>query len=249
MTDDNGWRVFFDKFAPQYMDEEFTGNTVAEVDFIVEEFGLPEGSSFLDVGCGTGRHSLELARRGYEVTGLDISENMLQEGRNIAREEGLDVDFIHADAVDFTMEKSFDGCICLCEGAFGLLSIDEDPFERDRKILQNVHSVLEPDAKFMLNALNGLKMIRESEEEDVEAGRFDPVGIVKVHSLSDLLDDAPDDVMIKEKGFLATELRQMFERVGFDVEHIWGGTAGSWNRQRLKMDEMELMVIGKKRAR
>ena len=55
------------------MDNSFTKNTVAEVDFVLEELSLPPGSRILDVGCGTGRHAVELARRGYQITGVDIS--------------------------------------------------------------------------------------------------------------------------------------------------------------------------------
>ena len=70
MEEKNGWRMFFNNHAPQYMNESFTENTISEVNFLEEEFKLSKGSSIFDVGCGTGRHSLELARRGYNVTGI-----------------------------------------------------------------------------------------------------------------------------------------------------------------------------------
>jgi hypothetical protein len=89
-------------------------------------------------------------------------------------------------------------------------------------------------------------MIRKYSEKDVDEGRFDPVGIVEIYPLQQNLANAPADIMIKEKGFLATELKLMLEKAGFTVENIWGGTAGSWNRQRLLMDEIELMVISQK---
>ncbi len=57
----NEWEKFFDEHAPQYMNEVFTKNTVEEVTFILEELKLNSGSSILDIGCGTGRHSVELA--------------------------------------------------------------------------------------------------------------------------------------------------------------------------------------------
>ena len=86
MTRRNEWEEFFDGHAPVYMDNSFTKNTVAEVDFVLEELGLPRGSRILDVGCGTGRHAVELARRGYWVTGVDISSGMLAEAEKVARE-------------------------------------------------------------------------------------------------------------------------------------------------------------------
>ncbi len=78
------WKAFFDAYAPQYMQESFTTDTVREVDFIVEELALPIGSRILDMGCGTGRHSVELARRGYRIVGVDLSAGMLAEARKAA---------------------------------------------------------------------------------------------------------------------------------------------------------------------
>lgn len=246
MSEINSWKIFFDNYAPKYMEENFTQNTLAEVDFIEEELKLSPGSKIIDMGCGTGRHALELARRGYKVTGLDISARMLNEGRKISAAENLDVNFIQADAVEFTLIRKFDACICLCEGAFGLLSMNEKPFIRDQKILDNISSVLEPGAKFILTALNGLKKIREFTEEDVEEGRFDPIHIVEIYPLYEMLEGAPEEILIKEKGFLPAELKMMLEKAEFKIENIYGGTAGGWNRERLKLDEMEMMVISHK---
>jgi len=77
MTEKTSWEAFFDALAPVYDENVFTKNTVKEVDFLLEELRIPAGSAVLDVGCGTGRHSIELARRGYAVTGLDLSSEML----------------------------------------------------------------------------------------------------------------------------------------------------------------------------
>lgn len=246
MTADNSWMIFFEQHAPEYMDNCFVANTDFEVDFIEEELKLSSGAAILDVGCGTGRHSLELARRGYRVTGIDLSDKMLEEAREIARTEELKVEFIQADATEFSLNRIFDGCICICEGAFGLLSMGEDPFQRDLRILKNVSQVLKPGALFLLTALNGMKMIRQYQEKDVEEGRFDPVAVVETTPLSEMLEEGPEDIYVREKGFLATELKLMLEKAGFQLENIWGGTAGNWKRERLRLDEMEIMAVSQK---
>ena len=91
MTDKSTWERFFDAHAPDYDGNEFTKNTVAEVDFVLELLELPAGASILDVGCGTGRHAVELARRGYAVTGLDLSSEMLRVAAEAADAAGVRV--------------------------------------------------------------------------------------------------------------------------------------------------------------
>ena len=144
MTKKNEWEEFFDGHAPIYMDNIFTKNTVAEVDFLLEELKLPPGSCILDIGCGTGRHAVELARRGYRVTGVDISSGMLAEAERAASEAGVKVEWVQADATTFTPTELFDASICLCEGAFGLLGTDDDHSEHDLNILRNISAALKP---------------------------------------------------------------------------------------------------------
>ncbi|HEC44498.1 hypothetical protein LCGC14_2302050 [marine sediment metagenome] len=54
------------------------------------------------------------------------------------------------------------------------------------------------------------------------------------------------EIIVREKGFTAGELHQLFNRAGMNIIHLWGGTAGSWNKQVLDMDEYEIMVIAEK---
>ena len=124
--------------------------------------------------------------------------------------------------------------------------MNEDASERDLKILKNINALLKKDSRFLLTTLNGLRMIRMYNDNDVKEGRFDPLTITVIHPLTELIKDAPSNILIREKGFTAIELMHMFRASGFSVEHIWGGTAGSWKRKPLKMDEMEVMVLSRK---
>ena len=109
----NEWEEFFDGHAPIYMENCFTKNTVKEVDFILDELNLSPGCSILDMGCGTGRHAVELARRGYQVTGVDISSGMLIEAKKAAQEAKVQVEWIHSDATQFISDELFDVALCL----------------------------------------------------------------------------------------------------------------------------------------
>lgn len=115
----NDWKTFFDSHAREYQWEPWTSGTTGEVDFLIREMGLVKGMCILDVSCGTGRHSIKLARRGYAFTGIDITEFMLAETLK-AGKKWLDIRFMQADTTEISLNDTFDVAICLCEGAFGL---------------------------------------------------------------------------------------------------------------------------------
>ncbi|MBO8175329.1 MAG: class I SAM-dependent methyltransferase [Thermococcus sp.] len=82
-----------------------------EIDFVEEIFkndAKREIKKVLDLACGTGIPTVELARRGYEVTGLDLHEEMLTVAKKKAEREGLNIEFIHGDALDIDFEEEFD---------------------------------------------------------------------------------------------------------------------------------------------
>ena len=244
----NKWEEFFDGHAPIYMENCFTKNTLKEVDFVVEELKIGPGSSILDIGCGTGRHDIELAKRGYQVTGVDISLGMLTEAKKAAQEAKVKIEWIRSDAVKYTSIKLFDAAICLCEGAFSLLNLEDDAIERDKNILQNIFNSLKPGAYFILTAPNGFAKIRQYNQKDIEKGIFDPITLTEICTMEWDTPEGKKKVVTKERGYVPTELVMLFRQVGFEVVNIWGGTAGDWNRQKINLDEIEIMVVAKKQS-
>ncbi|QFZ24564.1 class I SAM-dependent methyltransferase [Saccharothrix syringae] len=95
--------------------------TVEEIDFVEQRLGLAPRSAVLDVPCGSGRHSLELARRGHRVTGVDLSAEAIGHARRAAA--GLDVEFVHADMREIPRHGGFDAAVCL-GNSFGYLELD-----------------------------------------------------------------------------------------------------------------------------
>ncbi|HQN95001.1 MAG TPA: class I SAM-dependent methyltransferase [Thermoanaerobaculales bacterium] len=224
----------------------FTKSTLAEVDFLLEVLELPAGASVLDVGCGTGRHAVELARRGYAVTGIDLSAHMLALAATAAATAGVHVEWLQLDATCFSLERRFDAAICLCEGAFGLLGAGDDPIEQPLAILRNIAASLKPGAMALMTVLNAAKMLRSYQNEDMAAGRFDPFALVETNALTPREGMPP--VEARERAFVGTELILLCRLAGLEVVHLWGGTAGNWGRRPLDLDEYEIMLVARKPA-
>lgn len=119
--------------------------TRLEIDFLQRGLMLQTGSRVLDVPCGFGRHSLELAYRGYRVTGVDLSPQMIEEGRTAAVQAGLAIEWRIADMRDLSWESEFDAGFCL-GNSFGYLDADGT-----RAFVQAVSRALKPGARLALD--------------------------------------------------------------------------------------------------
>ena len=86
--------------------------TAADIAFAARHLALAKGAKILDVPCGAGRHALALAEHGYEVTGVDLSEEAIGRATACASERGLPVRFIRSDMRRFEADGAFDGAIC-----------------------------------------------------------------------------------------------------------------------------------------
>ncbi|MBK9118117.1 MAG: class I SAM-dependent methyltransferase [Phycisphaerales bacterium] len=242
----NPWQQFFDRYAENYDDEVFTKNTDAEVEFILQQTTLPAGSAFLDLGCGTGRHSIPLAQRGYRVTGVDFSAGMLAVAAQRAQRVGVEVELVLSNVKDFVRCAAFDAVICLCEGALCLLNNNEDPLRHDLVILHNIHTALRPGGVVILNVLSALRAARAATEQSIHDGRFDPLTMTEQSDVHDLLPDLPAAERMRERYYTAPELRRMAEDAGLRVAGIYGGTAGNWGLRPIRLDDYELMLIATK---
>jgi ubiquinone/menaquinone biosynthesis C-methylase UbiE len=132
------YEEFFTDYAKTYDQEAFTQGTLQETDFLEQELGYDKSKRILDIGCGTGRHAIELAKRGYKVTGIDLSESQLKRAEQKAKDNNIHVDFQQADARNLEFANEFDLVIMLCEGAFSLMETDDMNFS----ILENATKAL-----------------------------------------------------------------------------------------------------------
>lgn len=81
------YEELFENYGMKYDNESFTQGTRGECDFIEKEIAYNQKTKILDIGCGTGRHAIELTKRGYTVVGIDLSESLLQRAKEFHNSE------------------------------------------------------------------------------------------------------------------------------------------------------------------
>ncbi len=243
MNSRGAWEEFFDSHAERYEENPFTKHTSEEVDFFLDLFPLQPGSSILDMGCGTGRHAIELTKRGFDVVGVDRSAKMLEVATRNALRAEVSLELVHADARTADLGKSFDAALCLCEGGVGLIERGEDAEKHDGAIFATIARHLKPGAPFLLTALNGYSIIRQMKDEHTIEGRFDPETMLASYQDEWDLPEGTKLMTITERLFIAPEVVRMLREAGFEVLHVYGGTAGHWARRPLSLDEVEAMFV------
>ncbi|MDQ3369299.1 MAG: methyltransferase domain-containing protein, partial [Myxococcota bacterium] len=122
--------------------------TQAEAEFVIDAMGLTAGAQVLDVGCGYGRHAMELAARGFHVVGLDMSTPLLVRGGEEAHRRGLQINFVRGDMRELDFESQFDGAYCL----FSTFGYFDD--ETNKKTIANIARALRPGGRMMIEILN-----------------------------------------------------------------------------------------------
>ena len=122
--------------------------TEREAAFIAESLELPAGGSVLDLGCGYGRHAMELAARGYHLVGLDLSTPLLVRGGEEAHRRGLTINFVRGDMRELDFDAQFDGAYCL----FSTFGYFDD--ETNKKALSNIARALRPGGRVLIEILN-----------------------------------------------------------------------------------------------
>lgn len=250
------YEALFENYANKYEKEVFTKGTSGECDFIEKEIGFDKNLKILDIGCGTGRHSIELAKRGYNVTGIDLSNSMLKKAKENAKKQNVRVVFEKHDARKLLFNSEFDIVIMLCEGGFSLMETDEMNFH----ILENASKALKSEnSKLIFTTLNGLFPLFHSVKEFFESQKKDGTAecsentfdlmTFREHNVTTIVDDDghKKELHCNERYYVPSEITWMLKSLGFTSIDIFGAKLGAFSRDdQLTTEDYEMLIIAEK---
>jgi len=242
----------FENYGQKYDRESYTQGTVGECDFIEAELKFDKSLKILDVGCGTGRHVIELTKRGYNVAGVDLSEAQLKRAKEKAQAENLTIDFQCQDARDLPFEGEFDVAIILCGGGFSLMETDEMNYE----ILKSVTKSLKPKAKFIFTAPNALFPLFNSLDELYASAAVEGNSMVsntnfdlltfRDHNVVEFEDDSgiKKTIECNERYYVPSEITWLLKSLGYKTIEIFGAQLGAYSREdKLTKKNFEMLVV------
>lgn len=130
--------------------QSWVEDTKRQVDFLIDKLQLRGGERILDLACGFGRHSLMLAERGFEVIGVDITEDYVSYANAEAKKRGLNARFIHSDIREVDFENEFDIVLNMADGAVGYLENEEE----NLKIFSVISRALKSGGRHFMDIMN-----------------------------------------------------------------------------------------------
>src|SRR5690554_3332591 len=256
MSKKQWYESLFENYADSYDNEVFTQGTMGECDFIEKELQYNKALKIIDVGCGTGRHAIELSKRGYTVTGIDLSASQLAKAREKAKQQDLQIDFLQHDARNLPFKQQFDVALMLCEGGFPLMETDEMNYE----ILKNISQALKAKAKFIFTTLNGLfplfHFINQFHEEgstmegnaSYDSKHFDLMTF-RDYNITKVTDDkgVEKELECNERYYVPTEITWLLKTLDFTKIEIFGATLGAFSREdQLQTKDFEMLVLAER---
>lgn len=201
-----------------------------EVKELIDLADLKEDMKVLDLCCGVGRHTIEFAKRGFDVTGVDKTDNYLEKARERAEEDSLDIEFIKEDMRKFKRAEEYDLILNLFT-SFGYFEDEEENI----KVLENVHTTLKTGGKFILDVMGKEIIARIFEGKDwheIEKGyQLEEKHVEKdwswlMNKRTIITEDGKREYDVSHRLYSAKELKHMLEKVGFDTIEVYGNYSG-----------------------
>ncbi|MDQ7843867.1 MAG: class I SAM-dependent methyltransferase [Armatimonadota bacterium] len=226
------WQRLFD--SPIYFElyeAEDTRKAVREVDALLRLLDLHPPARILDVPCGYARHAIELARRGFTVTGVDASAVQIARGREKAAAAGVAVDLRELDARRLEFEGEFDLAINMFL-SFGYFETDAEHLA----MLTGIARALRPGGRLLMEFWNReyeiryfdrYQVDRTGEVVEVEEWEFDHLrGRLNWTNTAFFPDGRRQSWWHSIRAYTVVEMRQLFEQAGLGLEAVYGGLGG-----------------------
>jgi SAM-dependent methyltransferase len=248
---------FWEEFAPIMFDDDHWAEVPEVVDGItrlsrlkpyneVTSPLLKPAAKILDLCCGFGRISIELARRGYAVTGVDITKPYLDAAKEDASCENLNIEYVHTDAREFTRPEYFDTVVNL----YTSIGYFADP--KDEQLLfSNVYKSLKSGGSFIIETLGKeIAVLNFVETEWFERAGYTVLTEYEVLDSWTFLnnrwiifnDEKRIEKTFPQRLYAASELRELLFKAGFGKVEIYG----DWNENPYDHKAQRLIVVGRK---
>ncbi|KPK90797.1 MAG: hypothetical protein AMJ88_15440 [Anaerolineae bacterium SM23_ 63] len=249
MSDQNSWHnqdKFWELFEPILFNQQRRSNAKVEVEKVVSLLKIQQNDRILDLCCGTGRHSLELARQGFEVVGVDRTTSYIESAKQKAENDHLEVEFVVGDMREYCQPNSFNIVINL----FGSFGYFEDP-DDDRQVVKNMYASLYSGGRFLIETMGKEIIAREFQERDwseegdtlVLAERKPHQNWGRIHTRWIVIKgNQRVEHTVSVRSYSAVELSSLFSDCGFVNVQVYGDLEGLDYDQGAK----RLVVIGAK---
>lgn len=226
-----------DHLGSAYLRYSFTKGTRQEVEFLCGALGLEPGMRVLDVGCGPGRHSYALAERGIRAHGIDVSRRFVDIANSGAPAGAT---FERLDARRLGFESEFDAVICLCQGAFGLMTADG----HDETVIAGMSGALRPGGRLALSAFSSYFVVQHWEGADFDADS----GVN--HERTEIRNEHGEvvETSLWTGCYTPRELRMLCSAHGLRVDSISSVEPGAYGNDPPTVDTPEFLLLATRDA-
>jgi cyclopropane fatty-acyl-phospholipid synthase-like methyltransferase len=220
--------------------------TRQEVDFLMEELNIDQGQHLLDIPCGFGRHSIEFAKRGIFVTGVDISKTFIDGLTQRVEDEKLSVTPVLADILKMNLQQKFSGAVCM-GNSFGYFS-----FDKMELFVKKISNCLDSGARFIINSgmiaesiLPNFSKNRSFTIDDIKMDILNTYCIDDSFIISDILytkGDKTEKHSFKHYVFTVSDVKRLLKEYGLKVIATYNSPA----KTEFQFGDHQIYIVAEK---
>jgi SAM-dependent methyltransferase len=217
-----------------------------QIDFLQKYLAIPKDAKILDLCCGNGRHALELKKLGYDVVGIDLSEELLDVAQKKALEDDIDLKLVRCDMREIPYNDYFD-LIVQFFTSFGYFESDDE----NQKVLSAISKSLKIGGKFLIDYLNPDCVVKNLIQKDEKMisdflliqERWVDNSTRRVNKKITMTKDGKSSVFNESvRLYTLNEIREMAGKDGLKLTDIYGDFDGS----KYDSDSPRMILIGEK---